>query len=143
MKKTGIEFGVSLKFTYSPDTEFVYPSSLVGIFPDIARCHCVENIFDLPTIEGFDYHVGLVPGAKLGEAALAGFPSLKTLGFNGALGFHGVNVFQQDSRNESMIITLQTPEERTKIEKVKTFAWALITYRISLPIRGQGRSGFG
>ena len=114
------EFGVSLKFTYSPDVEFVYPSSLIGIFPDIPRCHCVENIFDLPTIEGFDYHIGLMPGVKLGEAALAGFPSLKTLPFNGTLGFHGVNVFQQDSRNETMVITLQDPESRSKIERVKT-----------------------
>ncbi len=94
---------------------------MVGIFPDIPRCRCVENIFDLPTIEGFDYHIGLVPGAKLGEAALAGFPSLKTLPFHGALGFHGVNVFQQDSRNESMVITLQTSESSTKIETVKTW----------------------
>lgn len=114
------EFGVSLKFTYSPDVEFTYPSSLVGVFPDIPRCHCIENIFDLPTIEGFDLHIGLMPGVKLGEAALAGFPSLKTLPFNGTLGFHGVNVFQQDSRNESMVITLQDPETRTKIEMVKT-----------------------
>lgn len=114
------EFGVSLKFTYSPDTEFTYPSSLVGVFPDISRCHCVENIFDLPTIEGSDYHIGLMPGVKLGEAALAGFPSLKTLPFNGTLGFHAVNVFQQDSRNESMVVTLQDPESRTKIERVKT-----------------------
>ena len=113
------EFGVSLKFTYSPNVEFIYPSSLVSIFPDIPRCHCTENIFDLPTIEGFDYHIGLMPGVKLGEAALAGFPSLKTLPFHGALGFHGVNVFQQDSRNESMVITLQDPESRTKVETVK------------------------
>lgn len=114
------DFGVSLKFTYSPDVEFTYPSSLTGVFPDISHCHCVENIFDLPTIEGFDYHIGLVPGVKLGEAALAGFPSLKTLPFDGTLGFHGVNVFQQDSRNESMVITLQDPESSTKVEKVKT-----------------------
>ena len=113
------EFGVSLKFTYSPDVEFIYPSSLVGIFPDLPRCHCVENIFDLPTIEGFDYHIGLMPGAKLGEAALAGFPSLKTLPFHGGLGFQSVNVFQQDSRNESMVITLHNSESSSKIEAVK------------------------
>lgn len=100
------EFGVSLRFTYSPDMDFTYPTSLAGIFPDIPRCHCVENIFDLPTIEGLDYHVGLMDGVRLGKSALAGFPSLATLPVRGSLGFHGVNVFQQDSRNESMIITL-------------------------------------
>ena len=114
------EFGVSLKFTYSPDVDFTYPSSLVGILPDLPRCHCVENIFDLPTMEGIDYHIGLMPGVKLGEAALAGFPSLKNLPCTGTLGFHGVNVFQQDSRNESMVITLLETESRSKIELVKT-----------------------
>ena len=114
------EFGVSLRFTYSPDVEFTYPTSLVGIFPDIPNCHCVENIFDLPTMEGLDYHVGLMGGVKLGESALAGFPSLKTLPFAGNLGFHGVNVFQQESRNESMVITLLEPESRIRIEVAKS-----------------------
>ena len=113
------EFGVSLKFTYSPDTVYTYQSSLVGIFPDIPYCHCVENIFDLPTMEGLDYHVGLMRGAMLGESALAGFPSLKTLSHAGSLGFHGVNVFQQDSRNESMIITMLDAESHTKAEAAK------------------------
>jgi hypothetical protein len=107
------EFGVSLKFTYAPELDFTYPSSLVGIFPDISHCRCVENIFDLPTIEGLDYHVGLVEGVKLGDAALAGFPSLATIPYNAALGFHGVNVFQSDSRNESMVVTIEDYEIRS------------------------------
>ena len=114
------EFGVSLKFTYSPEVVYTYPSSLVGIFPDIPYCHCVENIFDLPTMEGLDYHVGLMRGVMLGESALAGFPSLKTLPQAGNLGFHGVNVFQQDSRNESMVVTLLEAESRAKVESAKT-----------------------
>lgn len=114
------EFGVSLRFTYSSDVEFTYPTSLVGIFPDIPNCHCVENIFDLPTMEGLDYHVGLMRGVKLGESALAGFPSLKTLPFAGNLGFHGVNIFQQESRNESMVVTLLEPESRIKVEAAKS-----------------------
>ena len=114
------EFGVSLRFTYSSDVEFTYPTSLVGIFPDIPNCHCVENVFDLPTMEGLDYHVGLMRGVKLGESALAGFPSLKTLPFAGNLGFHGVNIFQQESRNESMIVTLLEPESRIKVEAAKS-----------------------
>ena len=113
------EFGVSLKFTYSPEVVYTYPSSLVGIFPDIPYCHCVENIFDLPTMEGLDYHVGLMRGVMLGESALAGFPSLKTLPHAGNLGFHSVNVFQQDSRNESMVVTLLEAEQRGKVESAK------------------------
>ena len=113
------EFGVSLKFTYSPEMEYTYPSSLVGLFPNIAHCRCVENIFDLPTMDGLEVYVGLMDGVKLGETALAGFPSLKTLPHVGAHEFHSVNVFQQDSRNESMVIKMLDAEERTKVETAK------------------------
>ncbi|EZG05534.1 hypothetical protein H106_04575 [Trichophyton rubrum CBS 735.88] len=103
-------FGVTLKFTYSPDVEFLYPSSLPGIFPDVSRCRCIENVFELPTMEGLDPYVGLVEGVKIGAEALYGFPSLQTLQQTGQLGFHGVCVFQQESRNESMVVTISDPE---------------------------------
>ncbi|KAF7596557.1 hypothetical protein BBP40_000957 [Aspergillus hancockii] len=112
-------FGASLKFTYSPDVQFIYPSSLPGVFPDIPNCHCIENIFDLPTMDGLEPYIGLVDGAKLGASALAGFPSLKTLPHVGQLGFHGVCVFQQESRNESMVITVLDPGSRSSIELAK------------------------
>ena len=113
------EFGVTLKFTYAEGMDYTYPSSLPGIFPDLEHCHCVENIFELPTMEGLDIYVGLVEGVKLGGAALAGFPSLHTLPHTGTLGFHGVNVFQQDSRNESMVVTLTEGEEKGTIARAK------------------------
>lgn len=113
------DFGVTLKFTYSPDVDYTYLSSLPGVFPEVEHCHCVENIFELPTMEGLDFHVGLMAGVKLGEDALAGFPSLRTLPHTGTLGFHGVNVFQQDSRNESMVITMIEPEKRAKVDTAK------------------------
>ncbi|KAL8726035.1 MAG: hypothetical protein Q9166_006980 [cf. Caloplaca sp. 2 TL-2023] len=113
------DFGVTLKFTYSPDVDFVYLSSLPEVFPELAHCHCVENIFDLPTMEGLDFHVGLMAGVKLGEDALAGFPSLRTVPHTGMLGFHGINIFQQDSRNESMVITIMESVKRTKVEIAK------------------------
>lgn len=112
-------FGVSLKFTHSADMDFTYPSSLVGVFPDFNHCHCVENVFELPTMDGLEPYVGLVDGVKLGEAALAGFPSLKELPHTGSLGFHAVNIFQQDSRNESMIVTLKDSERRTEAKNAK------------------------
>ena len=113
------DFGVSLKFSYNPEIDFTYPTSLPGIFPDLSHCHCVENVFELPTMDGLEPYSGLVDGVKLGAAALAGFPSLKTLPFTGSLGFHGVNVFMQDSRNESMVIALSDTEARTSIERAK------------------------
>lgn len=119
-EKARNSFGVTLKFTYSPDTEYIYPSSLVGVFPDIAKCHCIENVFELPTMDGLEPFNGLVEGVKLGQEALAGFPSLKTLPHAGQLGFHSVCVFQQDSRNESMVVTLLDPEERSPSSVAKT-----------------------
>ena len=113
------EFGVTIKFTYALDLDYTYASSLAGIFPDLPHCHCVENIYDLPTMEGLDVHVGLMDGVKLGASALAGFPSLQTIPFHGALDFHQVNVFQQDSRNESMVVTVLDPESRTNVEYAK------------------------
>ncbi|KAJ4306570.1 exonuclease II Exo2 [Collariella sp. IMI 366227] len=118
-EKARNDFGVPLKFTYSEDVDFVYPSSLVDVFPPIAHCHCVENIFDLPAVEGLEYRAGLTDGALLSVEALAGFPSLATLPYTASLGFHGVNVFQQDSRNESMVVHLSGTEMRTKVEAAK------------------------
>lgn len=115
------EFGVSLKFTYASDVDFTYPSTLNGVFPDIAHCHCVENIFELPTIEGLAIHVGLVEGVQLGQSALAGFPSLQTIPYSANLGFHGVTVFQQESGKESMVVTIFDSEKRGKVELAKSY----------------------
>ena len=118
-EKARNEFGVSLKFTYSEDLDFTYMSSLPGIFPDFQHCHCVENIYDLPTMDGLDVHVGLMDGVKLGVSALAGFPSLHTIPNSGSLSFHGVSVFQQESRNESMIVTILDADARSGVEYAK------------------------
>jgi 5'-3' exoribonuclease 1 len=112
-------FSVPIKFTFQQDADFTYPSSMVGLFPDIPHCRCVMNTFDLPPTEGLDFLHGLTQGALLNVAALAGFPTLATLPYTAALGFHGVNVFQQDSRNESMVVTLSDTEFRTKSSSSK------------------------
>ncbi|KAF7191855.1 5'-3' exoribonuclease 1 [Pseudocercospora fuligena] len=146
-------FGVSLKFTYSPEVDYTYPSSLPGIFPDLEHCRVVENIFELPTMDGLEYYIGLMDGVKLGKNALYGFPSLQTLPHTGQLGFHGVAVFQQESRNESMVVTLTEGEEKGTIAhakqrlgkavhvgypflhegKVTTVTDEMFTYRLSNP----------
>lgn len=118
-EKARNDFGVPLKFTYSENVDFVYPSSLVDVFPPIPHCHCVENIFDLPSIEGLQHRVGLTDGALLNVSALAGFPSLATLPYVANLGFHGVNVFQSESRNESMVVTLLDTDMRTRTDVAK------------------------
>jgi 5'-3' exoribonuclease 1 len=113
------EFGVTLKFTYDPSLDYMHESSLPGIFPDIPHCHCNLNVYELPTLDGLEIIVGLCEGVQLGANALAGFPSLNTLEHTAQLGFHGVNVFQQDSRNESMVLTLANAFEGGKVEAAK------------------------
>ncbi|KAL6699905.1 exonuclease N-terminus domain-containing protein [Trichoderma pleuroticola] len=109
-------FGVPIKFTYSPEVNFVYPSPLPGVFPEVQYCRCIENIFDLPNVEGLEYVSGLTNGALVNIKALAGFPSLHTLPYSAQLvEGAGVNVFQQDSRNPSIVVTLTDTEMRTKV----------------------------
>ncbi|KAM3526567.1 hypothetical protein NHJ13051_003407 [Beauveria bassiana] len=113
-------FGVPLKFTYSPEVNFTYPSPLPGIFPDVQNCRCIENIFDLPSMEGLVYKSALTDGAMLKMDALAGFPSLHTLPHTAQLiEGYGINVFQADSRNPSIIVTLTETEARSKTEAWK------------------------
>jgi 5'-3' exoribonuclease 1 len=113
-------FGVAIKFTYSANQVIDYPSSLPGIFPDIKNCRCIENIFDLPSTEGLEYRVGLMNGAKINVEALAGFPTMHTLPYTASLiEGYGINVFQSDSRNPSMVINLSGTAERTKVEANK------------------------
>ncbi|RCI08159.1 hypothetical protein L249_6226 [Ophiocordyceps polyrhachis-furcata BCC 54312] len=119
-EKARNDFGVPIKFTYSPEVCFTYPSSLPGIFHEISACRCVENIFDLPDVDGLEYLSGLTTGALLNVQALAGFPSLHTLPHTAQLveGYR-VNVFQADSKNPSLVVTLSDTNMRTSIETWK------------------------
>ncbi|KAM4056236.1 5'-3' exoribonuclease [Hirsutella rhossiliensis] len=112
--------GVPLKFTYSQDVNFTYASPLPGIFPDVQYCRCIENIFDLPAMEGLEHLSGLTGGALLNIEALAGFPTLHNLPYTAQLiEGYGVNVFQADSRNPSIVVTLTDTSMRTSIETWK------------------------
>jgi 5'-3' exoribonuclease 1 len=111
--------GHAWRFTYDDLAESVYPSSLPGLFPDILHCHCKLETYTLPTLDGgLKYVQGLVAGVLLGKDATSGFPSLHTIAFTGQLGFHGVNVFQGDSRKETMVVTIENPYEGLTSEAV-------------------------
>ncbi|KAK6523888.1 hypothetical protein TWF281_001854 [Arthrobotrys megalospora] len=113
------DFGITLKFTFSESVDVLYPSSMQGVFPDLVHCHCIMNEFELPTLDGgLNLIQGLCEGVRLGRSALAGFPSLKSLDHTGQLLYHSVNVFQQDSKNESMVVTLIHPPKPGTIEAI-------------------------
>lgn len=66
------------------------------------------EVFHLPTLDGLHLVPGLLDDVFLGSAALAGFPSLKTLPHTGRLEHHHVNVFQSESKNQSMVIEIDS-----------------------------------
>ena len=106
---------LSTQFQYDESVDSKYPSSLPGFFPDIPRTFCHSEPFNLPTLgDGVSLILGLLNGVHLGVSALAGFPSLQTIPHQGALGFHAVNVFQAESRNQSMVVTIDPKQERRK-----------------------------
>ncbi|OWZ62180.1 hypothetical protein AYX15_05666 [Cryptococcus neoformans] len=114
--KSGV---LSTQFVYDPEIDENYPSSFPGVFPELTRSHCRASPFNLPVL-GDDVQLifGLVEGVQLGVSALAGFPSLDTLPHNGTLDYHGVNVFQSDSKNPSMVITIIGKDELPKTSEV-------------------------
>jgi 5'-3' exoribonuclease 1 len=111
---------LSTQFTFDENCDEHYPSSQPGFFPDLAHSRARASPFNLPTLgDGIDLILGLIKGVSIGAGALAGFPSLHTLPHNGALGYHGVSVFQSDSRNQSMVITItSTKGERGTTESI-------------------------
>lgn len=106
-------------FVYDDGEETNYPSSLPGFFPDLVSCHCKAIEYKIVTEkDGMELVLGLMDGVHLGAAALAGFPSLATLPYQGSLGYHSVSVFQQDSRNQSMIITITGKHEKPNVSEL-------------------------
>lgn len=102
-------------YAYDPTSSTFCPSSLPGSFPSLVKCKCVKEPYELPLLgDGVELITGLVDGVHLGASALAGFPSLKTLPHHAQLSHHGVNVHGHDSRNVSMIITIDNDVDEAK-----------------------------
>ncbi|KAK5821234.1 exoribonuclease [Linnemannia elongata] len=111
------ETGESAVFTRDESLSDTYPSPLPSFFPDIKDCKCKRSVFHLPVIEGVSsLRKGLCEGAFKGADALFGFPSLDTIKHSGNLGYHGVQVFQAPSRNETMVVNIVNRFEDVKPE---------------------------
>lgn len=131
--------GDSYRFSYDKelakkdmDDVPTYPSPLPGVFPDIHHCLAREEIYHLPSVKeaGLSLRKGLLPGAKIGKDALAGFPSLQTIPYTYEIKHHGVHVFQQDSRNESVVISIKNKYQHADIEEIaKLFLYRSIYVR--------------
>ncbi|KAE8221479.1 hypothetical protein CF319_g5174 [Tilletia indica] len=131
--------GSSRRFTFVEDETFVLSSPLPGVFPDIAHSRAKIEDYTLPVLpDGVELIEGLLDGVQLGADALAGFPSLKTLPHYAHLGFHGVNVFQSDSRAESIVLTLNGSHDGKKAEDIAAAFVGKKVYH-SWPFLAEGR----
>ncbi|KAK9428897.1 XRN 5'-3' exonuclease N-terminus-domain-containing protein [Lipomyces doorenjongii] len=112
-------FGKMIKFSYDPNMNEVYASSLDNVFPDIPQNHCRISEFQFPPMGDRQYKSSLCKGVQLGAHALAGFPTLNTIPHTAGLTTrHSVNVFQQDCRREAMIVTLDDIFEELTTEQI-------------------------
>ncbi|CAD6979672.1 unnamed protein product [Tilletia controversa] len=131
--------GSSKRFTFSEGETFVLSSPLPGVFPDITHSRAKIEDYTFPELEdGVELIEGLLAGVQLGADALAGFPSVKTLPHYAHLGFHGVNVFQSDSRGESIVLTLNGTHEGRRVEEIAATYVGNKVYH-SWPFLAEGR----
>lgn len=98
--------GSDLIFTYNPQVDEVYKCPLSGIFSDIEHNHCVEREFVRPDFKQSQFRYGLLAKSKVGADMLAGFPSLRTVTFTSELLYNETRVFQQPSKQQSMVLTI-------------------------------------
>lgn len=78
----------------------------------------MQDVYELPSLDGLTFVEGLLPGVQLGSSALAGFPSMQTLPHTAQLGYHGVNVHNSDSKNPSMVLSIENTWEGKKLEDI-------------------------
>ncbi|KAJ3213714.1 hypothetical protein HDU67_002555 [Dinochytrium kinnereticum] len=109
-------FGQAVIFEKITTEAYLYPSSLPGVFPDIAQCTAGLAYIDIRS--PLNPKCGLMPGTFLGASMLSGFPSLHTLPITGTLGFHGVNVFNSESVRESMVVTIGNQYETQGVDDI-------------------------
>lgn len=77
--------------------------------------------WDLPVVGIHGFSRGLCEGVVLG--GIPGYPSLKTIPHTATLGFHGINLFNSESTNESEVITLVNTFEGLSPESVLKDRW--------------------
>ncbi|KAI9142247.1 XRN 5'-3' exonuclease N-terminus-domain-containing protein [Paraphysoderma sedebokerense] len=123
--------GPSAIFNYNDSEPYTYPSSLPGVFPDILRCCCKISDYNLPVLStDLSFNKGLCDGVRLGVHLLPGFPTLHTIPHTSSLGLHGVNVFNVDSKNETIVVSLNTRFDTENLSKTETVATRFLGRKI-------------
>lgn len=98
--------GTDNEFIHNPQIDFYYASP-GKISSDIQHCSCrIQQIFP-HHLERSKIVYGMLPKARKGVESLAGFPSLHTLDFSFTIEKAGVRVFEQESRDDSVVLTVR------------------------------------
>lgn len=120
-------FGDATIFKYDGTREGQKYESTHEKFTTIVNDKCNECVYTLPALGEGAFRQGLVPHARSGKQALAGFPTLYNLEFESLLHKHGVMVFNQPSRKDSIVIvTVNKYENHT----AKDVAGSLLGKRV-------------
>nr|XP_015216785.1 PREDICTED: 5'-3' exoribonuclease 1 isoform X1 [Lepisosteus oculatus] len=100
-------------YWYDKDTDFQYPSPLPGKFPDIVKCHVRHELISMDAwrVDPSYTRRKVDPGALY----FCGFPTLKHIRHKFYKKKNGVQVFQQSSRGENMILEI-IPEDNVEPE---------------------------
>ncbi|KAM9190052.1 5'-3' exoribonuclease 1 isoform 5-T5 [Dugong dugon] len=108
-----------LMYWYDRDTDFTYPSPWPEKFPDIQRC-CTR--YKIISLDAWRVDISKNKITKVDQRAVyfCGFPTLKHIKHKFFLKKSGVQVFQQSSRGENMMleILLNADSDELSIENV-------------------------
>ncbi|XP_066564955.1 5'-3' exoribonuclease 1 isoform X2 [Amia ocellicauda] len=106
-------------YYYDQDTDFQYPSPLPDKFPHITNCHVSHQRIPMDA-----WHVDInYVGQKVDPSSLyfCGFPTLKHINHKFYKKKNGVQVFQQSSRGENMMLEiLSEKDEEPECDYVAT-----------------------
>lgn len=107
-------YGNAWIFSYDASLDYQYPSIVTEKMPPLVHCHCKRNVFDQSRVSNIKK--GLLKNVGLGLDQLPGFPTLQTLKWNSQLIRAQVAIFQQESRNPSIMLRLMNQDELNDVE---------------------------
>ncbi|OCT80912.1 5'-3' exoribonuclease 1 [Xenopus laevis] len=113
-----------IKYWYEKETDFKYYSPWPEKFQSVDRCSARYKLISLDA-----WHVDVTDNkiTKVNKSALyfCGFPTLKHIKHKHSLKKAGVQVFQQSSRGENMILEIEAEEDEDNLN-VDTIASAIL-----------------
>ncbi|KAK9476015.1 XRN 5'-3' exonuclease N-terminus-domain-containing protein [Lipomyces japonicus] len=112
------EYGKMLQYVYTSDNVPALQAP-VSSFPDIINNKCKVVEYNFPSMVGKVFQSTLCDGALLHTNALAGFPTFYSIPNSTEITTrHTVNVFQQESKKEAVILTIENKYDEFSAEDI-------------------------